>query len=217
VKDQSANARPDGTVLPDTETVGLPLPDREGDLSVEEALAARRSVRSYTGDALELEHLSQLLWAAQGVTDTRGYRTSPSAGALYPLEIYAVIGEVVGMTPGVYRYLPGQHQLRRTLDGDQRAELALAALGQSCVRTAPVVLVMTGVYSRASAKYGYRGNQYVHMEVGHAGQNVYLQAVALDLGTVAVGAFQDDEVQSVLRLPDGETPLYLMPVGRPAS
>ena len=191
----------------------LPSPRHDGPLSVEAALILRRSVRSYSGPPLSLEEASQLLWAAQGVTASQGYRTAPSAGALYPLELYLVAGEVAGLAAGVYHYLPVEHALSLQSQGDQRVALAAAAVGQTFIQQAPASLVFTAIYERTSAKYGGRGRQYVHMEIGHAGQNVYLQAQSLGLGTVAVGAFHDDGVREVLSIPKQEVPLYIMPVG----
>ncbi len=197
------------------EGVRLPTPRYDGPLSVEQALSRRRSVREYRDEPLTLEEVSQLLWAAQGVTEAAtGFRTAPSAGALYPLEVYVVAGHVVALPAGVYRYRPADHTLIQVMDGDRRAELCEAALRQPPVRDAPLVLVFTAVYERTTGKYGERGVRYVHIEVGHAAQNVFLQAVALDLGAVVIGAFYDDRVKQALNLPAQEEPLYLMPVGK---
>jgi SagB-type dehydrogenase family enzyme len=196
------------------ERIALPEPRAESGTSVEEALAQRRSVRAYSGEHLTTEEVSQLLWAAQGITAPWGGRTAPSAGALYPLELYVVIGDVEGMDTGVYRYRPEEHELEKVLDGDLRAKLTDAALGQDCIRAAAIDIVFTAVYERTTAKYGERGERYVQMEAGHAVQNVYLQAVALDLGTVTIGAFTDSEVKSIMNLEEQEDPLYIMPVGR---
>jgi SagB-type dehydrogenase family enzyme len=192
----------------------LPAPRYQSDTSVEQALRSRRSIREYGAGALTLSEVSQLLWAAQGITSPSGQRTAPSAGALYPLEVYLLAGEVEGLQPGVYHYAPEEHALELALPGDQRPALAAAALGQASVREAPLVLVIAAVFERTTAKYGERGVRYVHMEVGNLSQNVYLQAVALDLGAVFIGAFQDAQVQSVLGLEGDVQPLGLMPVGR---
>lgn len=194
-------------------TIELPPPVRKGHITLEEALSQRRSIRNYAARPLTIEEIGQLLWAAQGISGPGGKRTAPSAGALYPLEIYCVVGEVEGVPAGVYRYLPGSHQLVRTVAGDLRHALYRAAQNQSPVKDAPISLVFTGVYARTTAKYGARGERYVHLEAGHASQNVYLQAEGLDLGTVAIGAFLDDEVREILRVGGEETPLYIMPVG----
>lgn len=194
----------------------LPAPSWVGTLSLEEALSQRRSVREYAKDPLSLKDVSQLLWAAQGVTGMTGLRTAPSAGALYPLEVLLVAGDVDGLIPGVYHYVPGPHEVRMIRQGDVRNEIAIAGLNQSALREAPATIVIAGVFSRTTSKYGERGIQYVWMEAGHASQNVYLQAEALGLGTVAIGAFSDDQVRQILLLDTFEEPLYLMPVGHPA-
>ncbi|MEM3957269.1 MAG: SagB/ThcOx family dehydrogenase [Thermoproteota archaeon] len=192
----------------------LPEPRYESEVSVEEALLKRRSVREYARSSLTLQEVSQLLWAAQGVTDPQGLRTAPSAGALYPLEVYLIVGEVESLAPGVYKYVPDGHEIIRVLDGDKRVSLAEAALGQAWVRNAAIDIVIASVYERTTRKYGERGIRYVHLEAGHAAQNICLQAVALNLGVVTVGAFYDDQVKTVLSLPGGEQPLYIIPVGR---
>jgi SagB-type dehydrogenase family enzyme len=191
----------------------LPSPQYDGGTSVEKALRERRSVREFSRDSLTLEQVSQLLWAAQGATHGDGYRTCPSAGALYPLELYIVSGSVRNLPPGLYHYRPLTHDVERTVEGDLRGELSKAAMGQEAVRNAAAVLVLTAVSGRTTAKYGRRGERYVDFEVGHAAQNILLQAAALDLGAVPVGAFQDSTCKSVLNLPASEEPKYLLPVG----
>ena len=197
-----------------TDALALPEPRYDSSVSVEEALLDRRSIRAYKDEPLSLAEVSQLLWAAQGITNRRGYRTAPSAGALYPLEIYLVVGNVTGIAPGVYKYSPQDNALSQIGADDAREALAAASLGQTCVREGAIDLVFAAVFERTTGKYGYRGHQYVHMEAGHAAQNVCLQAVALGLGTVVVGAFDDDAVSAALKLPGEERPLYVMPVGR---
>jgi SagB-type dehydrogenase family enzyme len=197
-------------------SIVLPAPRLVGTVSLEESLSLRRSVRDYSGEPLALEDLAQLLWAAQGKTADWGGRTAPSAGGLYPLELSVAVGEVVGLEPGVYRYAPDGHRLVTVASGDVRTQLSEAALGQSSVRQGAVVLAISAVYRRVTEKYGERGVMYAHMEAGHAAQNVYLQAAALNLGTVTVGAFNDEEVSKILGLAAEEQPLYLMPVGAPA-
>jgi SagB-type dehydrogenase family enzyme len=195
--------------------VALPPPNLRGEVAVERALASRRSVREFAPEPLSLPAVSQLLWAAQGITDPTGLRTAPSAGALYPLEVYLVVGAVTGVAAGVYRYEPQRHRLVAGAAGDARAAVARAALGQDWVAEAPVVLVLAGVYQRTARKYGERAPRYVHMEVGHAAQNVYLQAAALGLGTTMVGAFRDAELARVVGLTGQEKPLGILPVGTP--
>lgn len=197
------------------DVVALPGISVPGAMSVESALNARRSVRSFTRAPLTLAEVAQLLWAAQGVTHSEGFRTAPSAGALYPLEVYLVAGEVRGLAPGIYKYHPLEHRLSFVQVGDARARLAVAALGQAWVADAPAVVVIAAVYRRTSAKYGERAARYVPMEAGHAAQNVYLQATALGLGTTVVGAFHDEQVRAVVQLAPKEQPLALMPLGTP--
>ncbi len=201
-----------------TDIIKLPGPVHKGKISIEEALLKRRSVRDYIPPRAEgrltLADVSQLLWAAQGITDPRGFRTAPSAGALYPLEAYVVVGEVEGLPDGIYKYKPHGHKLLRIVDGDRRAKLYRAALSQSCIKGCAVIIVFSAIYERTTKKYGQRGIRYTHMEAGHAAQNVYLQAVSLNIGTVTIGAFYDNEVKRVLNMGDKEQPLYLMPVGR---
>ena len=195
--------------------IALPKPMTDGDVSLEATIRERRSVREYSSRSLSLGDVGQLLWAAQGVTARDGRRTAPSAGALYPLELYLVAGNVESLPDGVYHYQPGRHRLRQVSGGDVREPLAAAALDQSWVRRAPAVLMFAGVYERSARKYGQRARRYTHIEVGHAAQNVYLQAVALELGTVIVGAFDESEARQALGLPSDHTPLALMPVGHP--
>jgi SagB-type dehydrogenase family enzyme len=191
----------------------LPEPRYASNTSVEAALAQRRSVRAYSGENLTIEELSQLLWAAQGITEPWGGRTAPSAGALYPLELYVVVGTVTGLDAGVYQYRPATHELEKTKDGDVRAALAGAALSQGFIGDAAINLVFFGVFNRTTVKYGERGIRYVYMEAGHAAQNVYLQAESLDLGTVTIGAFDDPAVQQIVGMQEQGRPIYIMPVG----
>ena len=206
--------------------IKLPEPVKDSDTSIEEALLERRSIRSYKEKPLTLAEVSQLLWAAQGITVHWGGRTAPSAGATYPLEVYVVAGNVNNLSKGIYKYKPHGHELVRVAEGDKRVELSDAALGQPWVREGAIVIVISAVYERTTERYKtpvrdertgasyLRGVRYVHMEAGHAAQNVYLQVESLNLGTVVVGAFSDDEVKKIVNMPDEERPLYIMPVGR---
>ncbi len=195
--------------------IQLPEPRLESDMSVEQALLDRRSVRSYKNQPLTIAEVGQLLWAAQGVTDkSRGYRTAPSAGATLPFEVYLVAGDVTGLTAGVYQYDYSHHRLMLRREGDFRAELSASALGQSSITNGALNIVLTGIYERTTQRYGDRGIRYVHMEAGHIAQNVLLQAVALGLGSVPIGAFNDSNVQKSLDIPQNEIPLYILPVGR---
>lgn len=194
--------------------IELPEPSGSSDISVEEAILQRRSIRRYSDQPLNLAEVSQLLWSAQGVTNDRGYRTAPSAGATFPLQLYIVAGNVEGLNKGVYLYEPDSHSLGKVMEQDLRPELHSAALRQSPVLNAPILLVFTAIYDRTTGRYGERGIRYVHNEVGHAAQNVHLQAITLGMGTVVVGAFRDNDVTDIMNLPDNEDPLYIMPVGK---
>ncbi len=212
----SLGAAAPGGSLEAADTIALPAPARTGEMSVEEALERRRSVRQYAPEALTLATVAQLAWAAQGVTDpSRGFRTAPSAGATFPLEIDLLLQGVDGIEDGVYRYLPDEHALRRRIAGDLRDAVASDALGQQALREASLVLAISSVTARTAARYGERAERYVHMEAGHVAQNVSLQAVALGLGTVMIGAFQDEVLTQTLQLAAGERALYLVAVGRP--
>jgi len=197
--------------------IELPPPLHKVSVSVEEAMLRLKSVRQYDDTQLDTNTFSQLLWAAQGVKPPIGKRTAPSAGSTYPLEVYAVTGNVEGVTRGIYKYDIQQHRLIKILDGDFRQALSAAALGQQSIVQSSFSLVFAAVFERTTARYGKRGVMYVHMEAGHAAQNVGLQAVGLGLGTVVIGAFDDGEVSNVLALPQQEQPLYIIPVGKPAE
>ena len=196
------------------ETIKLPKPRLKGTIAVEQAIRRRRSTRQFPDKPVSLEDLSQVLWAAQGVTGAYNERTAPSAGSTFPLEMYVVAGNVSDLPAGVYKYEPRAHKLSRISSGDIRAGLAEAAIQQKCVSRCAVAVVLAAVYERTTAEYGERGIQYVHMEIGHVGQNIHLQAAALGLGSVAVGAFEDHAVASLLGLPRNEHPLYIMPLGQ---
>lgn len=182
--------------------------------SLEELLRQRRSIRGYADAPLAQDEVMKLLWAGQGTTAAWGGRTAPSAGALYPLELYVAVGNVENLAPGVYRYDPWQNKLSLVKKGDLRNSLALASLGQSSVADAAIDIVIAAVYKRTTAKYGSRGERYVHIEVGHAAQNVCLQATALNLGLVTIGAFDDTGVAKIIGMSGDEVPLYVIPVGR---
>ena len=196
--------------------ITLPGPDYEG-LAVETAMQKRRSVRNYSGEPITLAQLAQLLFAAQGVTGSMygtALRTAPSAGALYPFEIYVVGNNVSGLDKGVYHYAVREHALELLKAGDFRDDITEAALQQDMLGEANVSFVLAAVINRARHKYGERGFRYIYMEAGHISQNIYLQATSLGLGSVAVGAFLDDEVSKLIGV-DGEreVPIYLHAVG----
>ncbi len=207
-----------------SETIDLPDPSYASDTSIEEALLERRSVRSYKDEPLTLHEISQLLWAAYGITKQvpggpdflrGGFRTAPSAGALYPLEIYVVAGNVTDLSPGIYRYDSRNHKLEKTMEGDKRKELAGAALGQSMIKEAPAVIVYSAVFERTTRKYGDRGRErYVWMDAGHSAQNIYLQGISMDIGLCVSGAFRDLNVKKVMNMTREEEPVYIIPVGK---
>ncbi|MCR4409511.1 MAG: SagB/ThcOx family dehydrogenase [Candidatus Saccharicenans sp.] len=214
---------------PESGLIQLPAPRHDSQFSLEKALKARQSVREYQEVPLTMAEISQILWAAQGFTRERkepptrwnpkyewqgGLRTAPSAGALYPMEIYLLAGKVDGLPGGVYKYVPKNHALIKVTEADKRKELCLAALKQPQIEKAPAVILMAGVYERTSYKYGERAERYVHMEAGSIAENIYLQATALGIGTVLIGAFNDEEVKKVMALPADESPLVIMPLGR---
>jgi len=199
--------------------IQLPPPTSKGSISLEEAIVRRRSVREFSSVPVTQAQLSQILWAAQGITDSAlELRAVPSAGATYPLEIFVVCGRnsIDEVSEGIYGYNILQHSLVLHRRGDVRLGLARTALDQEFIYQAPLDIVICALYQRTTLGYGSRGERYVHMEVGHAGQNIYLQATALGLATVAIGAFRDEPVREVLQLDNRYRPLYIMPVGRPA-
>lgn len=198
--------------------IKLPPPILESECSLEETIYSRVSRRSFSGEALTLQQIAQLLWAAQGkgVDGVTGAsRTAPSAGATHPIEIYLAVGNVESIEPGLYRYHFAEHNLEILSDNDIRADLARAALNQQCIADAPVSIILAAEYQRTTLRYGDRGIRYVHMEIGHITQNIYLQCESLGLGTVAIGAFTDQDVKSLLGV--AEEPLMIMPVGKPAN
>lgn len=196
--------------------IQLPEPSLSGDTSLEQAVNQRRSVRRFSDRPLGIEEIGQLLWAAQGITEPgRGLRSAPSAGATYPLEMLVAAGNVTGLPAGLYRYRPQAHSLEVVAQGDPRPDMHRAALNQSSVLQAPAVFVITALPERTETRYGQRTMRYVLMEAGHAAQNLCLQAVALGMGTVVIGAFHDADMAVILDLPSGEPPLYLIPTGIP--
>jgi len=191
------------------EAISLPKPRQKSSMSVEESIARRRSVREFDPAPLDLRAISQLLWSAQGVTSDRGFRAAPSAGRAYPLELYVACAE------GLFHYRPREHSVVKVLSADVRAALTRQGRCDVFVAQAPVSLIFAAVYERTTNYYGERGERYVHLDVGHAAENVHLQGEALELGSCAVGAFDDAGVARVLGLPKEQKPLYVIPVGRP--
>ncbi len=192
--------------------VELPDPDKAGDLSLEESISERRSIRNYQDNPLTLKEISQILWSAQGITDPASdFRAAPSAGALYPLSLYLSINNVENLDPGLYEYIVDDHELKLKLDKSVKDEIYNVALQQTSIKESSVIFIIAADYEITERKYRDRAQRYVHMEAGHAGQNIYLQTTALDLGTVAIGAFHDDGLKEILGI--DEDPIYLFPVG----
>jgi len=197
-------------------SISLPKPSLDGKVSVEKAIKERRTIRDFKERPLSLNHLSQLLWAAQGITDPKERkRAAPSGGALYPLDIYLIVGAngVEGMEAGIYHYLPEKHSISLLSKGDRRKEVATASLWQIWMAKAPVMFIITAEYRRITGKYGERGIRYALMEVGHVRQNIFLQTEALGLGAGIVGAFNDADVSKVMGGAPQHEPLLIMPVG----
>ncbi len=195
-------------------SVKLPAPDLSSHHSLEACLLTRRSTREFSAEALDLGQLTQLLWAAQGVTGLGGLRTSPSAGALYPLRTYVAAGNVEGLEAGVYRYDPDGHLLKPVGSGDRRGRLELAAMGQECARQAAVAVLLTGHYGLSRREFGDECVRLAQLEAGHAAQNLCLQATALHLGVIGLGKFDKDLLREAMDIPEKEDPLYLLVAGR---
>ena len=190
-------------------SIKLPPPKLDGTLSVEKALSERRSVRAYKPEALSMAEVSQILWAAQGVTEpAKGLRTAPSPRGMFLLEVYLVAGNVTGLSAGLYRYQPKGHELIKIADGDKKADLYKAA-NQPAINSAPADLIIAGASERSAAN-----PFWIYLEAGHAAQNVYLQAISLKLGTVSIAGFKPEDVKRALTLPEKEQPIYIMPFGR---
>ncbi len=197
--------------------VKLPPADIKGKVSIEEVINSRRSVRRFKAEPLSLKQLAQILWSAQGLTGDKIDRAVPSAGATFPLEIYVLTGDssVESLKPAVYHYEPVTHTLKTHSADDRKKELSSAALDQECIVEAPISIIICASYIRTTKRYRERGIRYVHMEAGHAGQNVSLQAISLGLASVMVGAFNDEKVAEAISLKGQIKPLYIIPVGKP--
>jgi len=195
-------------------TFALPAPDTEGGIPLGRALSLRRSIRSYDDEPLTVFELSQILWSGQGVTNERGFRTAPSAGATFPLDLYVVVNNVEGLANGLFQYLHNSHELKMISPTIDVEALSRACLGQRMINDAGAVVVFGAIFERTTRRYGERGVRYVHNEVGHASQNIHLMAASLNLGTVVIGAFRDEDVERLLDLGENVRVLYLMPVGK---
>ena len=217
---EKARARKTNGNIQERKLMKLPKPKIHGDVSLETAIKQRRTIRSFTSEPLSLEQCSQLFWAAQGITEDRGFkRAAPSGGALYPMDIYAVVGEncVKGLESGAYHYDPKGHAVSLVSKGDLRNKVAGAALSQMWMATAPLNILITAEYYRITRKYGKRGVRYAIIEAGHIGQNILLQSEAMGLGAGIVGAFNDEKVRQVVNIPQNYEPLLILPVGYKAE
>jgi len=192
----------------------LPTPKTTGTTSVEEAISKRRSIRRYSGESVTIIELSQLLWAGLGITSPHGFRTTPSAGALYPFEIYVVASNVLDLVAGIYKYDAKEHELIKVLDGDKTSELCKASRSQPCVNNAALNIVICGIYERTTKKYGPTSTKYTDTEVGCVYENIHLQAIAINLGTVYIAGFEPSEVRNIINCSEKEEPLCVMPVGK---
>jgi SagB-type dehydrogenase family enzyme len=209
----SENALSEQQIVMEGNVMRLPAPQASGGMSLTEAMSKRRSVRRFSENPLSVRDLSQLLWSAQGITNERGFRTAPSAGATFPLEMFVMVNNVSGLEKGLYHYHPADHTLELVSSDDHSSALRRASLGQAMITDAGAVLIFGALFERTTRRYQERGIRYVHNEVGHASQNVHLQAAALDLGTVVIGAYVDADVEAVLNLDEEIRILYMMPVG----
>jgi SagB-type dehydrogenase family enzyme len=194
--------------------INLPQPEFDSKTSIEKALYNRRSIRHYLDKTISLAEISQILWSAQGVTTGDGKRTAPSAGATYPLVIYLNVSKVESLSQGIYRYDSDRHALQKLFQQDQKSAFASAALDQTFIEQAAAIIIITAIFERTTSCYGGRGVQYIHQEAGAVAQNIHLQAVSLNIGTVMVGAFKDDQIKKIMNLSANELPLLLMPLGK---
>ena len=189
------------------------LPEVKGvrGIPLEEAIEKRRSRRRYKGGSLSLEELSRLLFYSYGITGERGFRASPSAGALYAIDVYVAVNNVDGLKEGIYLYMPEEHSLDVRREGRFGIEMTESALGQRMLRDAQVVIALVAVPERMEWRYGERTTRYITLEAGHIAQNIYLEATSLGLGACAIVAFDDE---SMSRIFEGRPVIYLVTVGR---
>jgi len=200
------------------QAISLPRPRLQSKVSVEEAIQARRSIRAFARAPLQFSEVAQIVWAAQGITESaQGRRAAPSAGALYPVEIYLAVtkGGVEGLEVGVYRYDAANHGLQRVSAENRTERIVRAARNQTWAGQAALMVIIAGEYARTAVKYGERAQRYVHIEVGCVAENIFLQVQALGLRAGIIGAFDDASLQEAATLPAAHEPLLIMPVGRP--
>lgn len=202
-----------------SDVITLPQPHTDGGMSIEKALLERRSVRSFTNEPVTLEEVSQLCWAAQGVTDEKGHRTSPSAMASYPLEVYLLAANVTGLPAGVYHYSPQGHNLTVVSEGNRIPDLFGASAGgkEDWRKSAPAVFIVTGVFERINRIPGEDLSRFVHVEAGTASENLLLEVVSLGLGATYTAGFDANMTREVLAPSSDETPIAVLPVGHKAE
>jgi SagB-type dehydrogenase family enzyme len=210
----SISCKEKGIMQKQNQIIKLPEPKFKSSISIEEAINKRRSIRKFDDSPLEINEISQLLWAAQGINTSDGRRTVPSAGATYPLEIYLASRKINGLDKGLYKYNPQSHSLIPIKYGDIASDIANSTLQKNIIYSATAIFIITADFERTTSVYGSRGNIYVYFEVGHAAQNLSLQAVGLKIGSVMIGAFDEKELKRLLGLPINETPLYIIPCGK---
>ena len=198
--------------------IDLPKPTTKGTMSFEEATSKRRATRAFTADPLTLAQVSQIMWAAQGITTTSGpaKRTVPSAMAMYPLTVYVVVGEgkVTDLPAGVYKYVTDGHKLELVRDGDHHADVVAAAMNQNSVQTAPITVVIAADSAKMKERFKERADSFVNIEVGAAGQNIQLESVCLGLASVTAGMFDPAKLREAVGAPDSQVPLYILPIGK---
>ena len=185
-------------------------------MSLKEAIERRRSERGYSGEAMSLSELSYLLHYAVGITEeAHHFRAAPSAGALYPIEVYPLVNNVEGLASGIYHYVVADHSLELVREGDFRRELVRYALGQEMMGEANVVLALSSILKRAEWRYRERAYRYVLLEAGHIGQNVYLVATSMGLGVCGVGAYSDRGYNRLIGVDENkESVIYLLSLGK---
>ncbi len=194
--------------------IPLPQPDKKGKVSIEEVLSKRRSIRNYLNEPIKLSEITQLLWAAQGITANDGRRASPSAGATYPIEIYLANGSVIGLNKGLYKYIPEKHSLQLIYEKDLFFEICKSTYQIELLKRSAGLFIITAIPEKTTSVYAERGFRYIYMEAGHIGENIALQGVSLGIGTVMIGAFDDHKLSEILKLNKGEIPLYIIPIGK---
>ena len=197
---------------PVIETIALTKASSSGQFSLEAAIGNRRSVRSFTNEKLSYETIGQLLWAGQGITDSvSGKRAAPSAGAIFPMELYVV------MADGVYRYDPIKNSLLKNNRNDVRTPLSNASYKQQFIKDAPLLIVIAGSPKKIMEKYPNKIKEFMYLEAGHIAQNIHLQAVVTGLASCPVGGFESNKVKQICKMTQGQEAVYIIAVGKPQN